>query len=91
MIRLATVNDLERITAVYNQAIESRQAVGYTEVFTTVQRKHWFASINGKQTPFFVYENSGIVDEYCFLSEYRPGRQALNSIAEHVYPIDATI
>jgi len=88
MIRLATMDDLGRITAIFNQAIESRQAVGYTEIFTTAQRKHWFSSLNGSRTPVFVHEDCDIVDGYCFLSEYRPGRQALRGIAEIGYFID---
>lgn len=88
MIRQATMNDLGRITAIYNQAIKSRKATGDTEIFTTEQRKHWFASHNDKRTPVFVYENCGKVVGYCYLSEYRPGRQALKSIAEISYFID---
>jgi len=82
------MNDLGRLTAIYNQAIESRQAVGDTELFTTEQRKHWFVSHNGKRTPVFVYEDCGIVVGYCYLAEYRPGRQALESTAEISYFID---
>jgi len=35
-----------------------------------------------------VYEDCGTVVGYCYLSEYRPGRQALESIAEISYYID---
>lgn len=82
MIRPAIINDLERITVIYNQAIESRQATSDTQIFTTEQRNLWFSSHNDKRTPIFVYENYGTVVGYCYLSEYRPGRQALASIAE---------
>jgi len=88
MIRQAIMNDLERITAIYNQAIESRQAAGDTEVFTTAQRKHWFASYSDERTPIFVYVDCGIVVGYCYLSKYRPGKQALESAAEISYFID---
>ena len=88
MIRQAVINDLGKITAIYNQAIESRQSVGDTEIFTAEQRKPWLASHNGGRTPAFVYEDCGIVVGYCYLSEYRPGRKALESIAEISYFVD---
>ena len=88
MIRQATIKDLSSITKIYNQAIESRKAVGDTAVFTAAQREPWLASHNGTRTPVFVYEDCGAVVGYCYLSEYRPGRQALESTAEISYFID---
>jgi len=82
MIRRATENDLSGITAIYNQAIESRKATGNMEKFTPEQRKPWFSSHNKTRTPVFVYEDCGRVAGYCYLSEYRPGRQALETVAE---------
>ena len=88
MIRQATINDLERMTIIYNQAIESRTATGETEMFTPEQRKPWFTSHNNKRTPLFVYEDYGAVLGYCTLTEYRPGRQALQRTAEISYYVD---
>lgn len=87
MIRLAVVGDVERITEIYNQAIRSRQAVGDTEVVTVAQRKAWL-ELHSKRTPVFVYEENGIVVGYGYLSEYRPGRQALRYVAEISYFVD---
>ena len=88
MIREATIHDLERLTEIYNQAILSKKATADTETFTAEQRREWLLSHNNKRTPLLVYEDCGTVLGYCYLSEYRPGRRALESIAEISYYID---
>ena len=91
MIRPAIKSDLIRITDIYNQAIKSKKAVAYTEIFTAEQRAQWFTTLsNNERTPIFVYEDEtcGIVVGYCQLSEYRAGRQALESVSEISYFLD---
>jgi len=89
MIRLATIDDLYRLTAIYNQAIESKKATADMLTFTPEQRKPWLLShIENKRTPIYVFVDNGTVAGYCYLSGYRPGRQALESIAEISYFVD---
>ena len=88
MIRLATIHDLGRITDIYNQAIESRNSVGDTEILTVPQRESWFYSHSSEHTPLFVHESGSNVDGYAYLSEYRLGRPAFKNIAEIGYFVD---
>lgn len=89
MIRKAVKNDLERITEIYNQAIISKKATADMEVFKEDQRMQWFLiHSNNERTPIYVYEDECTLAGYCSLSAYRPGRQALESIAEISYYID---
>jgi len=81
-------NDLQYITAIYNQAIESRKSTADTEIYATEQRKQWFLSHNNERTPIIVYEENGTVTGFCYLSEYRAGRKALESVAEISYFVD---
>ena len=89
MIRLAKNGDLARITDIFNQAIGSKRAVADIKPFTPAQKELWFTeqSMN-ERTPIYVYEENRSVVGYCYLSAYRPGRQALESIAEISYFID---
>lgn len=88
MIRPATINDLERLTEIYNQAIATKKATADLLPLTAEQRKPWFSQFDNPKTPIFVYEENGTVAGYCYLSSYRPGRQALESIAEISYYVD---
>ena len=89
MIRLAKKSDLIRITDIYNQVVESKKAVANIRTFTVKQRESWFLEhYEHERTPIYVYEdNNGIVG-YCYLSAYRPGRQALESVAEISYFVE---
>jgi len=89
MFRNATFTDLEKITEIYNQAIASKKSTSDMQPFTAKQREGWFFEHNGnKRTPIYVYEEDGAVVGYCYLSAYRPGRQALEGIAEVSYYVD---
>ena len=89
MIRLAEKNDLIRITDIYNQAIKTKKATADLSPFTAEQRAPWFLEhFENERAPIYVYEEDGIVAGYCCLTAYRPGRQALCSVAEISYYID---
>lgn len=89
MIRLAALDDLDRITEIYNQAIESKRATADLLTFTPEQKKPWLLShIENRRTPLHVFADKGTVVGFCYLSAYRPGRQALESIAEISYFVD---
>ncbi len=89
MIRIATIDDLKRMTEIYNQAIRSKKATADTDEFTVEQRKSWYDSHSGERNPIYVFEENGDVIGYCYLSAYRPGRKALESVAEISYYIDS--
>lgn len=88
MIRKATIDDLARLTEIYNQAIESRNATADIEPLTTEQRKPWLKEHLTLRTPAYVFTADGQVVGYCTLSAYRAGRKGLESVAEVSYYID---
>ncbi len=88
-IRRADKADLARLTDIYNQAICSKKATADVIPFTPEQREQWFLEhCRQERTPVYVYVDNAVVVGYCYLSPYRPGRQALESAAEISYYID---
>ncbi len=89
MIRPAAENDLISITDIYNQAIKTKRATAHTRPFTAKQRAPWFLEhLENERAPIYVYEENGTVIGYCCLTAYRPGREALGSVAEISYYVD---
>ncbi len=84
-IRKATLDDLEAIRAIYNQAI----AAGFQTVdilpVTMENRRAWFEAHPPEKYPIFVAEIDGQVVGYLSLSAYRPGRLAVRHTAEVSY------
>ncbi len=69
-IRKAHVSDLERITDIYNWAVENTTASFDINSHTIEQRAEWFAKHNDRH-PLIVYELEGKVVGYASLSEFR--------------------
>lgn len=89
VIRVATIKDLPQVTEIYNQAIDSKKSTADMHPLTIEQRETWFFEhTQNKRTPILVYEENDVVVGYYCLSAYRPGRQALESIAELSYYVD---
>lgn len=89
MIRKAQTTDLAELTSIYNQAIGTGRSTADTTPFTVDSRSAWFFEhTNDPRTPIYVYEENGAVAGYCYLSAYRPDREALKSIAEISYYVD---
>lgn len=86
-IRLAELNDLNSIVKIYNQAIIKGHSTADTEVFTLEQKLPWFENhyINRAKYPIFVIEREDKVVAWGSISEYRPGRKALESTVEISY------
>ncbi len=82
IIRPALFEDLTSIVEIYNQAIRSRKATGNMWEFTVKQRVNWFKQHNNESFPIYVAELNNDVVGYVNLSAYRPGREAMNKIAE---------
>lgn len=80
--------DLPFIVDIYNQAIRSRIATGDMEEFNIEKRIQWFEKFDSNSYPIYVAEIDNRVVGYCTLSPYRPGRQAMQTVAEISYFLD---
>jgi len=87
-IRIAQINDLPSIVDIYNQAIRSGMATGDMAEFGVEERILWFEKFDDNSYPIYVAEVENIVVGYCTLSPYRPGRQAMQTVAEISYFLD---
>lgn len=88
-IRIASLDDLPGIVAIYNQAIPTHRSTANTTSYTVEGRKAWFLE-HDKKHPIFVAEVDGKLAGWCSLSTYRPGRMALRFTAEMSLYIDST-
>ncbi len=87
-IRNAEPGDLAQIVAIYNQAIASRRATGHMEPFTVEQRRTWLAAFDFESSGIYVAVTKNRILGYGTLTPYRPGRQAMNRVAEVSFFID---
>lgn len=87
-IRIAELDDLPAIIAIYNQAIPTRRSTANTIPWTIESRTPWFNEHEPAHHPVFVGEIQDQVIGWCSLSAYRPGRLALRFTAEISYYID---
>ena len=91
MIRKALDTDLQAIVDIYNQAINARCCTGDTECFSVDERLSWFnqhSQRSNPKTPMFVFETEQGVIAYSYISLYRPGRKAFESVGEISYYVD---
>jgi phosphinothricin acetyltransferase len=86
-IRIAVDDDVEAITEIYNQAVQSRSATGDLRPVSVESRRAWLKTHDASTYPIFVAENGGNILGWCSLSPYRPGRMALRHTAEISYYI----
>lgn len=87
-MRLAHIEDLPAIVEIYNQAIRSGTATGDMEEFKMEERVSWFHKFTSDDFPIYVAELENKVVGYATLSPYRPGRKAMNKVAEISFYID---
>ena len=87
-IRFANISDLPFIVDIYNQAIKANDATGDLTEFTIEQRLDWFNKFDNETYPIYIVEIANKVIGYCTISPYRPGREAMSSVAEISYYID---
>ncbi|MFC7287163.1 GNAT family N-acetyltransferase [Herminiimonas glaciei] len=59
--RLATLDDLPAIVAIYNSTIASRQVTADIEPVTVASRQTWFLEHTAEQRPIWVLEEQGRV------------------------------
>ena len=86
--RVAKIEDLPAIVAIYNQAVPTHRSTANTTPVTVETRKKWFDEHEPDRRPIFVAELDGCVIGWCSLSVYRPGRAALRFTAEISYYVD---
>lgn len=87
MIRKATLNDLEQLKNIYNDAILHTVATFDTEVKDDANRLQWFYDHEQEPYVIFVEERAGEVCGYCSLSQYRD-RKAFDRTVEISLYID---
>ncbi len=87
-IRIAKFDDLEEITAIYNQAIQSGNATGDIEPQKSSDKLEWFHNHSDEQFPLLVAEWDKKIVGWLSLSPYREGRGAFRFAAEVSYYID---
>lgn len=89
-IRIATIEDLPAIDAIYNHAIAARFQTADLTPISAARRLEWFNAHDPARYPVFVYERAAQVVGWLSLSAYRPGRQALEETAELSYYVHAS-
>jgi len=68
-IRRATINDLDTITDIYNEAILKTVATFDTEIKTSKEQKKWFKN-HGSKNPILVADEDGAIVGFASLSKY---------------------
>jgi L-amino acid N-acyltransferase YncA len=81
MHRIACVDDLPAIVAIYNSTIASRQVTADTEVVNVDSRRAWFAEHIPERRPLWVIETRGQVNAWLSYSNFY-GRPAYDATAE---------
>lgn len=80
-IRLANLEDLEKIVTIYNASIPSRIATGDLQKITVKSRLKWFQERDHNHYPIWVMENDNQVIGWISLQHFY-GRPAYKSTAE---------
>ncbi|WP_247646392.1 GNAT family N-acetyltransferase [Deefgea sp. CFH1-16] len=79
--RLAVMDDLAQIVAIYNSTIASRQVTADTEPVTVASRQAWFAAHQTADRPLWVVEQAGQIIAWLSFSSFY-GRPAYQGTAE---------
>lgn len=87
-IRIANLSDLPAIVDIYNQAIRSRCATGDMDEFTVDERITWFNEHQADSYPIYVAKLENTVVGFGSISPYRPGRRAMDKVAEVSFFLD---
>ncbi len=87
-IRLANIDDLPAIVAIYNQAITAKKATADLTPFTVKERVEWFNKYDAVHYPIYIATIDDEIVGYATLSPYRNGREALSKVAEISFYLD---
>lgn len=88
MIVLAQPTHLQAINRIYNQAVRDGFRTAHDQPVDLNYRKQWFDQHPEDQYPVWVYSKNDEVLGWVSLSPYRPGRKALDEVAEVSYYVD---
>ena len=88
-IRNAKTDDLPQIVAIYNQAVREGNCTADTEPVSMADRQDWFSNHTATRYPVYVLTEGKDICGWCSLSAHRPGRKALQNVAEISYYVDA--
>jgi len=80
ILRPARVEDLNRITQIYNEAVQTTVATFDTEPKTLEEQRAWFEN-HGAKHPVFVAEEDGVISGWASLSKWSE-RLAYSDTAE---------
>lgn len=86
-IRYASLDDLDQIVDIYNQAIVAGQKTADTTAFSVEQRVEWYEAHQKEAFPILVATENDQIVGYLTISPYRKGRPALSKTAEVSYYI----
>ena len=87
-IRDAKPGDLEQIINIYNQAVATGNCTADIEPLAVEERREWFAQHSPGKYPIYVMAEEESIFGWCSLSAHRPGRKALEHVAEISYYVD---
>ena len=88
-IRTAISTDLDEITSIYNQAIQSGRSTGDIELQKPADKLSWFRQHTDTKYPLLVAESEGKIAGWLSVSPYRESRAAFRFTAEVSYYIDS--
>jgi len=86
-IRKASFDDLSSIVNIYNAIISEGGFTADLTPFISKTKKNWFLSLIENDNIFVLSDQSNVIG-YFYLSSWREGRDALNTIAEVSFYID---
>lgn len=88
MVRDATLADLPKIVAIYNQSIPAGRSTADLSPITVESRLEWFAKFDSDKRPLWVAEDNGEVVACIYLTSFYGGRPAYDKTAEVSLYID---
>lgn len=89
-LRLATLDDLPAIVAIYNSTIASRMVTADLEPVSVESRLPWFHAHQPARRPLWVAEQDGRIVAWISLSDFY-GRPAYNGTAEVSIYLDESV
>lgn len=91
-MRSAGQSDVPFLTKIYNQAILAGGCTCDTEPVSESNRQNWLREHEKMpRYPIMICEEDGKAVGYAYLTAYRPGRKAVNHVAEVSYYLDFAV
>ena len=87
-IRLATIDNLSAINAIYNQAVKQGFCTAHLAPVDLEYRRAWFSDHPPERYPVYVYQEDNVIMGWVSLGAYRADREALAHVAELSYFVD---